>query len=85
MKKNGIYNLEDRTYLIARECHFFIKVLPKILNDIKDEKLGNKDFLMSPKIARKEAKEAQYRLELLKDLNSSCQVKVEELIAEAVN
>ena len=102
MKKNTVYNLEDRTYLFARECRFFIKTLPKNLNNIEDgkqlirasgsvganyieanEKLGDKDFLMRTKIARKETKEAQYWLRLLKDLNNDHQSKAEELIIEA--
>ncbi len=105
MNKNTVYNLEERTYLFARECRFFIKTLPKTLNNIEDgkqlvrasgsvganyieanEKLGDKDFLMRTKIARKEAKEAQYWLRLLKDLNlnSAYQAKAEELIIETV-
>ena len=36
-----------------------------------NEKLSDKDCLMRIKIARKEAKEAQYWLRLLKELNSS--------------
>ena len=102
MKKNTVYNLEDRTYLFARECRFLVRTLPKTLSNIEDgkqlirasgsvganyieanEKLGDKDFLMRAKIARKEAKEAQYWLKLLKDLNVDHQLKVEELIAEA--
>jgi len=39
---------------------------------------------MRVKIARKEAKEAQYWLRLLKDLNSAYQIKAEVLIIEAV-
>jgi len=102
MKKNAVYNLEDRTYLFASKCRFFIKTLPKTLSNIEDgkqlikasgsvganyieanEKLGDKDFLMRTKIARKEAKEAQYWLRLLKDLNNDYQSKAEELIIEA--
>lgn len=102
MKKNAVYNLEDRTYLFARQCRFFIKTLPKTLSNIEDgkqlikasgsvganyieanEKLGDKDFLMRIKIARKEAKEAQYWFRLLKDLNNDYQSKAEELIIEA--
>ena len=102
MKKSRVYNLEDRAYLFARECRFFIKTLPKTLNNREDgkqlirasgsvganyieanEKLGDKDFLMRCKIARKEAKEAQYWLRLLKDLNWDYQTKAEALITEA--
>lgn len=103
MKKNTVYNLEDKTYLFARECRFFIKALPKTLSNIEDgkqlirasgsvganyieanEKLGDKDFLMRAKIARKEAKEAQYWLKLLKDLNRDYRAKAQELIIEAI-
>jgi len=103
MKKQKIYNLEDRTYLFARECRFFIRTLPKTLSNIEDgkqlirasgsvganyieanEKLGDKDFLMRVKIARKEAKETQYWLRLLRDLNDGAKPKAEELIQEAV-
>ncbi len=103
MKQNTVYNLENRTYLFARECRFLIRELSKIINNIEDgkqlirasgsvganyieanEKLGDKDFLMRTKIARKESKEAEYWLRLLKDLNSDYQAKVKELIKEAV-
>ena len=79
MKKEKVYNLEDRTYLFARECRFFVRTLAKTLSNIEDgrqlikasgsvganyieanENLGSKDFIMRIKIARKEAKEAQY-------------------------
>jgi len=102
MRKQKIYNLEDRTYLFARECRFLIRTLPKTLSNIEDgkqlikasgsidanyieanEKLGDKDFLMRAKIARKEAKEAQYWLKLLRDLNDTVKPKTEELIQEA--
>lgn len=102
MKRNAVYNLEDRTYLFARECRSLIRSIPKTLSNIEDgkqligasgsvgtnyieanEKLGDKDFLMRLKISRKEAKEAQYWLRLLKDLNDGYQGKVEELISEA--
>ncbi len=103
MTKQKVYNLEERTYLFAKQSRFFIKALPKALNTIEDgkqlirssgsvganyieanEKLGDKDFVMRVKIARKEAKETQYRLKLLKDLNQHCAPKAEELIQEAI-
>ena len=103
MKKQKVYNLEDRTYLFARDCRFLVRSLPKTLNNIEDgkqlirasgsvganyieanEKLGDKDFKMRTKIARKEAKEARYWLKLLKDLNNDSKSKTEELIHEAV-
>jgi len=48
-----------------------------------NEKLGEKDLAMRLRIARKEAKEAQYRLRLLKDINTSHDAKIEEWIKEA--
>ncbi|SDF12023.1 four helix bundle protein [Pricia antarctica] len=100
--KEKIYNLEDRTYLFARECRLFVKTLPKTLSNIEDmkqlikasgsvganyieanEKLGDRDFLMRIKISRKEAKEAQYWLKLLRDLNDEVKHESEELIEEA--
>jgi four helix bundle protein len=103
MKREKVYNLEDRTYLFARDCRFFVRGLPKNLNNIEDgkqlikasgsvganyietnEKLGDKDFKMRTKIARKEVKEAQYWPKLLKDLNNNYKHKAEELIKEAI-
>lgn len=103
MKREKVYNLEDRTYLFARDCRFLVISLPKTLNNIEDgkqlirasgsvganyieanEKLGDKDFKMRAKIARKEAKEAQYWLKLLKDLNSDIKPKIKVLIKEAI-
>lgn len=49
-----------------------------------NEKLGDKDFLMRLKIARKEAKETIYWLNLLKATNEISYSKhLEELIAES--
>ncbi len=103
MKREKVYDLEDRTYLFARDCRFLVKSLPKTLNNIEDgkqlirasgsvganyieanEKLGDNDFRMRIKIARKEAKEAAYWLKLLKDLNNESKPGIEELIYEAV-
>ena len=99
---NRIYDLEERTYLFAEDCRFFVKALPKSLSTIEDgrqlirssgsvganyieanEKLGDKDFVMRLKIARKEAKESEYWLRLLKDLNANYEEITEELICEA--
>jgi four helix bundle protein len=49
-----------------------------------NEKLGNKDFLMRAKIARKEAKESHYWLKLLSDMNPSSKETIEELKLEAL-
>jgi len=102
MKTQKVYNLEDRTYLFAKECRFPVRSLPKTLSNIEDgkqlirasgsiganyieanEKLGNKDFLMRLKIARKETKEAQYWLRLLGDLNDSSKPRIAKLVQEA--
>jgi four helix bundle protein len=48
-----------------------------------NEKLGRKDLAMRLRIARKEAKEAQYWLRLLKDMNDRHGERMEELIKEA--
>jgi four helix bundle protein len=103
MKREKVYNLEDRTYLFARDCRFFVRGLPKNLSNIEDgkhlrkasgsvganyieanEKLGNKDFKMRTKIARKEVIEAQYWPKRLKDLYNNYKQKAEELIKEAI-
>jgi len=48
-----------------------------------NEKLGDKDFKMILKIARKEAKESEYWLRLLKALNANHKEITKELICEA--
>ncbi len=48
-----------------------------------NEKLGGKDLAMRLRIARKEAKEAEYWLRLLKDMNTLHDERTEELIKEA--
>lgn len=82
------YNLEERTFLFAKECRIYIRTLPKTISNVEDgkqlvrssgsvganyieanEKLGDKDFLFLLKIARKEAKESKFWLQLLNDLN----------------
>ncbi len=103
MEKTKVYNLEERTYLFARDCRILVKSLSKTINNIEDgrqlirssgstganyieanEKLGNKDFLMRMKIARKEAKESHYWLKLLSDMNPTFKEKIEELRSEAL-
>ncbi|UJH68648.1 four helix bundle protein [Allomuricauda sp. SCSIO 65647] len=49
-----------------------------------NEKLGDKDFLMRAKIAKKEAKESHYWLKLLSDMNSLSQEAIDELKSEAL-
>nr|WP_294788837.1 four helix bundle protein [uncultured Flavobacterium sp.] len=82
------YNLEERTFLFAKECRIYIRTLPKNTSNIEDgkqltrssgsvganyieanEKLGDKDLIFRLKIARKEAKESKFWLQLLNDLN----------------
>ncbi|WP_425235626.1 four helix bundle protein [Ulvibacterium sp.] len=103
MKKCKIYNLEERTYVFARDCRLLVRDFSKTINNIEDgkqlvrssgsiganyieanEKLGDKDFLMWMKIARKEAKESGYWLRLLWDMNDSHRKKINELKNEAL-
>ncbi len=103
MKKYKIYDLEERTYVFARDCRLLVRDFSKTINNIEDgkqlvrssgsiganyieanEKLGNKDFLMRMKIARKEAKESGYWLRLLWDMNDSHRKKINELKNEAL-
>ena len=103
MENNKVYDLEERTYLFARACRFFVKTLPSTLSNIEDgkqlirasgsvganyieanEKLGERDFLMRLKIARKEAKEAYYWLRLLKEINQKYEKGAEALMNEAM-
>ncbi len=82
------YNLEERTFLFAKNCRLYTKTLPQTISNIEDgkqlirssgsvganyieanEKLGDKDFRMRLRIARKEAKESKYWLRLLHELN----------------
>ncbi len=48
-----------------------------------NEKLGDKNLKMRLKIARKEAKESEYWLRLLKALNANHKEVTEELVCEA--
>ncbi len=101
MGKTKVYNLEERTYLFARNCRLFVKKLPRSVSNIEDgkqlirssgsvganyieanEKLGDKDFRYRVKISRKEAKESQYWLMLLKDLNPDLDRELSHLIQE---
>jgi len=103
MKKYRIYDLEERTYVFARDCRLLVRDFSKTINNIEDgkqlvrssgsiganyieanEKLGDKDFLMRMKIARKEAKESSYWLRLLWDMNDSHRKKINELKDEAL-
>lgn len=78
------YDLEERTYLFARQVRLFVKRLARTTGNIEDakqlvrssgsvganyieanESLGDKDFALRAKIARKEAKESRYWLRLV--------------------
>lgn len=48
-----------------------------------NEKLGDKDLKFRMKISRKEAKESEYWLKLLRDLNEEQSQRIQELIKEA--
>jgi len=91
------YNLEERTFLFAKECRLYIRTLPKNTSNIEDgkqlirssgsiganyieanEKLSDKDLIFRLKIARKEAKESKYWLQL-KSLSESLLFEIEEL------
>ncbi|MCF6129231.1 four helix bundle protein [Flavobacterium sp. AS60] len=95
------YDLEERTFLFAKECRLYIQKLPKTISNIEDgkqlirssgsvganyieanEKLGEKDLSFRLKIARKEAKESKYWLQLLQELNPEFIFLSENLIYE---
>ncbi|SFC63499.1 four helix bundle protein [Flavobacterium phragmitis] len=95
------YNLEERTFLFAKECRIYIRTLPKNTSNIEDgkqlvlssgsvganyieanENLGDKDLLFRLKIARKEAKESKFWLQLLNDLNPDQKELSESLLFE---
>jgi four helix bundle protein len=38
MENKKVYNLEERTYLFAKNCRLFIQKLPKTISNIEDEK-----------------------------------------------
>ncbi|MBW1657354.1 four helix bundle protein [Flavobacterium quisquiliarum] len=95
------YNLEERTFLFAKECRIYIRTLPKTTSNIEDgkqlvrssgsvganyieanENLGDKDLLFRLKIARKEAKESKFWLQLLNDLNPDQKELSESLLFE---
>ncbi|WP_157607954.1 four helix bundle protein [Seonamhaeicola sp. S2-3] len=102
MSNQKPFNLEDRTFEFARDCHFLIKNLSKTISNIEDakqlvrasgsvganyiegnEKPGEKDLKYRIKISRKEAKESEYWLKLLKSQNPSHSNDIEKLIIEA--
>ncbi len=102
MGNDKIYNLEDRTFIFARDCRFLVRDLKNTISNIEDgkqlvrssgsvganyieanEKLGDKDLKFRLRISRKEAKESEFWLKLLRDLNESHKERIEDLIIEA--
>ncbi len=104
VNKETKYDLEERTFLFAKNVRIFVKKLPYTLankEDIKqllrssasiganyieaNESLGKKDFLMRIKISRKEAKESNYWLRLIRESNSlEDDYEIESLIQESI-
>ncbi len=102
MGNDKIYNLEERTFVFARDCRFLVRDLKNTISNIEDgkqlvkssgsvganyiegnEKLGDKDLKFRLKISRKEAKESEYWLRLLKELNERENDRIESLRREA--
>lgn len=97
-----LYDLEDRTFVFARDVRRAMNRVPKTLinqNDIQqvirssgciganyreaNESLSKKDFLMRIKIAKKEAKETIYWLNLLASNETKPIQELVKLIDEA--
>ncbi len=97
-----VYNLEERTFLFAKDCRILLKKLPRTIQTIEDgkqlvrssgsvganyieanESLSKKDFYYRIKICRKEAKESNYWLSLLKVCNPEFENDITVLIQEA--
>jgi len=97
-----VYDLEERTFLFAKDCRLMLKKLPRMIETIEDgkqlvrssgsvganyieanESLSKKDFYYRIKICRKEAKESNYWLSLLKVCNTQSINELNVLIQEA--
>lgn len=93
-----VYDLEERTFIFAKDVRFFVKTLPKSISNTEDsrqvvrasgsvganyreanEALSKKDFLMRMKISRKEAKESEYWLRLIKETNDLKKMMISRL------
>lgn len=102
MGTDKIYNLEERTFLFARDCRFLVRDLKHTISNVEDgkqlikssgsvganyiegnEKLGEKDLKFRLKISRKEAKESEYWLKLLRELNEVHKERIHALVEEA--
>ncbi|MDH7911290.1 four helix bundle protein [Winogradskyella sp. SYSU M77433] len=75
--KNTISNNEDGKQLIRSSGSVGANYIEG------NEKLGDKDLKFRLKISRKEAKESEYWLKLLKALNEQYQERIQNLIEEA--
>ena len=71
---NKPFDLEERTYLFARDCRLYVKKLPKTISNLEDGKqlvrssgsVGANYIEANEKL---EAKESKYWIRLLQDLN----------------
>ena len=75
--KKSISNIEDGKQLIRSSGSVGANYIEG------NEKLGEKDLKFRIKISRKEAKESEYWLRLLKDLNENEHERIEKLRIEA--
>jgi four helix bundle protein len=75
--KNTISNIEDGKQLIRSSGSVGANYIEG------NEKLGIKDLKFRFKISRKEAKESEYWLKLLRDLNENQSEQIKNLIIEA--
>ncbi|MDC1379787.1 four helix bundle protein [Algibacter sp.] len=75
--KKSISNIEDGKQLIRSSGSVGANYIEG------NEKLGEKDLKFRIKISRKEAKESEYWLRLLKDLNENERERIEKLRIEA--
>lgn len=75
--KKSISNIEDCKQLVRSSGSVGANYIEG------NEKLGEKDLKFRIKISRKEAKESEYWLKLLKELNQNESERIEKLIIEA--
>lgn len=76
LQKN-ISNIEDGKQLVRSSGSIGANYMEA------NEKLGDKDFIFRLKIARKEAKESMYWLNLLESTNPNHKLQIQELSGEA--
>nr|WP_044399277.1 four helix bundle protein [Lacinutrix sp. Hel_I_90] len=75
--KNTISNIEDGKQLVRSSGSVGANYIEG------NEKLGDKDLLFKLRISRKEAKESEYWLKLLKELNENESERIHKLLIEA--